>query len=79
MEKDKIVLQFVWGGALLLAGIGMFFRIPQIMPTIKSNPQFAGSIGFIYFCLYLLGVLLIGGGVKKLIRTYKIYTGKQSP
>jgi hypothetical protein len=78
MTKEKITLQFFWGIALLLAGIGMFFRIPQLMPQIKTNPQFADSIGFIYFCLYLLGILLIGGGIKKLTDTYKKYTEMRS-
>lgn len=68
------MIQFVWGAALLLAGIGVFFRIPQVMPEIKSIPHFADVIGFIYFCFYLLGVLLVGGGIKKLVQTYKKYT-----
>jgi len=78
MAKDSITFQFVWGVALLLAGIGMFFRIPQLMPQIKANPQFADAIGFIYFCLYFLGILLIGGGIKKLADTYKKYTRTRS-
>ena len=73
MTKENITLQFIWGIALLLAGIGMFFRIPQVMPQIKANPQFADGIGFIYFCLYFLGILLVGGGIKKLANTYKAY------
>jgi hypothetical protein len=79
MTKEKMMMQFVWGIALFLAGIGMFFRIPQVMPQIKSNPQFADGIGFIYFCLYLLGVLLVGGGIKKLAHTYKKYNEMHSP
>ncbi len=71
-------MQFVWGIALFLAGIGMFFRIPLLMPQIKANPQFADSIGFIYFCLYFLGILLMGGGIKKLIHTYKKYNQMHS-
>ena len=73
MTKEKLMIHFVWGTALLLAGIGVFFRIPQVMPEIKSIPQFADVIGFIYFCFYLLGALLVGGGIKKLIQTYKRY------
>ena len=79
MTKDKIILQFIWGIALILAGIGMFLRIPQLMPQIKANPQFADGIGFIYLCLYLLGILLVGGGIKKLVNTYKKYIEIGSP
>ena len=78
MTKDKITLQFIWAIALILAGIGMFFRIPQLMPQIKANPQFADGIGFIYFCLYFLGILLVGGGIKKMAKTYKQYREMRS-
>jgi hypothetical protein len=78
MIKDKITLQFIWGAALFLAGIGVFFRIPQVMPQIKAIAQFADVIGFIYFCFYLLGILLIGGGIKKLTNTYKEYRKMRS-
>ena len=79
MTKDKITLQFIWGVALFLAGIGVFFRIPQVMPQIKAIPQFADVIGFIYFCFYLLGILLIGGGINKLANTYKKCVEMRSP
>jgi len=78
MTKDKITLQFVWGIALFLAGIGVFFRIPQVMPQIKAIAQFADVIGFIYFCFYLLGILLVGGGIKKIINTYKKHSEMRS-
>lgn len=79
MQKEKIMMQFIWGIALFLAGIGVFFRIPQVMPQIKAIPQFADVIGFIYFSFYLLGVLLIGGGIRKLTITYKNYIEMRSP
>jgi hypothetical protein len=64
--KSSDRLQLVWGGALVVAGVGVFFRIPAVMPRIESIPQFAGSRWFILFCFVLLGLLLIGGGVRKL-------------
>jgi hypothetical protein len=71
MEKNKIHLQLVWGILLLLAGIGVFFRIPQVMPQIKTIETFASIIGFIYFCFYLLGFLLILGGAQKIYTNIK--------
>jgi cobalamin biosynthesis protein CobD/CbiB len=68
-NKQKSKLQLVWGILLLLAGIGVFFRIPQIMPEIRKIEQFAAYIYFIYFCFYLLAILLIFGGGKK-VYTY---------
>ena len=71
--KDNLSVQLFWGIALCLAGIGVFFRIPQVMPQVKSIPQFMNAIGFIYFSFYLLGTLLVIGGVKKLHDDYKKY------
>ncbi len=66
MEDKKNKLQLIWGILLLLAGIGVFFRIPQVMPEIKKIEHFASYMIFIYFCFYLLGVLLIVGGGRKI-------------
>ena len=69
MPDKKNRLQLIWAVLLLLAGIGVLFRIPQIMPDIKKIEQFARYIYFIYFCFYLLAILLIVGGGKK-VYTY---------
>jgi len=68
MDKNKSFFQLIWGVALLLAGIGIFFRIPHIMPKVK---QFSSMSFFISFCFYLIGILLVGGGFKKIITIYK--------
>jgi Ni,Fe-hydrogenase I cytochrome b subunit len=64
-------IQFVWGAVLTLAGIGVFIRIPQVMPELEKLEQFAGVMGFVRFCLYLMGVILIGGGLKKLYHYFR--------
>jgi len=71
MAKNRAVVQMVWGVVLVLAGVGVFFRIPQVMPRIKQIEQFSSIIGFIYFCFYLLGILLIIGGSKKIYDRYQ--------
>ena len=76
MEKNKIHFQLIWGILLLLAGIGVFFRIPQVMPQIQTIETFASVIGFIYFCFYLLGFLLILGGAKKIYTNLKRLRGQ---
>jgi cobalamin biosynthesis protein CobD/CbiB len=68
-NKQKSKLQLIWGILLLVAGIGIFFRIPQIMPEIKKIEHFTPYIIFIYFCFYLIGVLLVVGGGRK-VYTY---------
>lgn len=72
MAKNKTVVQIVWGIALVLVGIGVFFRIPQVMPRIEQIEQFSSIMFFIRFCFYFLGVLLIGGGVKKIYDNYRL-------
>ncbi len=69
-DKNKTVVQLIWGIALVLAGIGVFFRIPQVMPKIAKIEQFSGVMFFIRFCFYLIGMLLIGGGSKKIYSNY---------
>ncbi|MDO9565829.1 MAG: hypothetical protein Q7J15_03720 [Candidatus Desulfaltia sp.] len=71
MAKNKKTVQLVWGIALVLAGIGVFYRIPQVMPKIEQIKQFSSIMLFIRFCFYFLGVLLIGGGAQKLYNNYK--------
>ena len=59
-------LQLTWGIALTLVGIAVFVNIPQKMAQIEKIQQFAGATGFIRICLYLMAIILVGGGVKKL-------------
>ncbi len=71
MDRNKIVVQMIWGVALALAGIGVFFRIPQVMPKIEKIEYFSSAMYFIRFCFYLLGVLLVWGGTKKIYENYR--------
>ena len=61
----------VLGALLLIEGVGVFFRIPQVMPEIKKIEYFSSAIFFIQFCFYLMGILLIGGGIKKIYHHYR--------
>ena len=70
-DKPKSTFQLIWGLLLLFAGVGVFFRIPQVMPAIKKIEHFTPYMVFIYFSFYLLGILLIVGGGKKVYRYIK--------
>jgi hypothetical protein len=78
MDKNKIHIQLVWGGLLVLAGIGVFFRIPQVMPKIKEIEYFSSAIWFIYICFYLLGILLLMGGSRKIYENYRKLKGNDA-
>jgi cobalamin biosynthesis protein CobD/CbiB len=71
MKDKKNTFQFIWGILLVLAGIGLFFRIPQMMPAIRKIEYFTSIIFFIYFCFYLIGILLIVGGGRKIYNHLK--------
>lgn len=71
MPKSKSTTQLIWGALLLMAGIGVFFRIPQVMPEIKKIEYFSSAVFFIQFCFYVMGILLIGGGIKKIVHNIR--------
>jgi len=70
-DKQVNQAQVVWAVVLILAGLGVFYRIPQVMPTIEQIPVFASAPVFTRFCFYFIGFFLIGGGCKKLIHQYR--------
>jgi hypothetical protein len=79
-ENTKATLQLVWGLLLVMAGVGLFFRIPQVMPQIRQIESFSGAVPFIYFCLYFMAVFLIAGGGRKLyLNGRKLKSGGPSP
>jgi flagellar biosynthesis/type III secretory pathway M-ring protein FliF/YscJ len=41
------------------------------MRAIEKIEHFSSYIPFIWFCFYLMSVLLIGGGIKKIYHNYR--------
>ncbi len=71
-DKDnKSPMQLIWGVALLFMGLGVFLRIPQVMPKIQEIGHYASAMPYIRFSFYLLGILLVGGGIKKILGNYQ--------
>jgi uncharacterized membrane protein HdeD (DUF308 family) len=79
MEKRDAYFHIIWGIVLVLMGVAVIFHVPQQMDKIAKLKEFESVPFFIRFCFYLLGVLLIGGGVQKIVKTYREMTGKQGP
>lgn len=80
MDRQQNILQLIWGVALAAAGIGVFIMLPQRMAQIAQARQAAPTsleMLFMWFCFSLLGVLLIGGGVRKIYRYLKPQTDDQ--
>ena len=72
MPKKQLNGQLIWGIALLIAGLGVFYRIPQVMPNLIKIEQFESVIWFIKFCFYFMGIILCGGGIKKIYKHFSI-------
>jgi hypothetical protein len=71
MEKQKALVQIVWGGLLTSMGLSVFFIIiPDIMDGVKRIGNF--SPGFTRFCFFLIGAMLVGGGIRKIIQNYRL-------
>jgi hypothetical protein len=77
-SQTKARMQVVWGIMLVLAGVGVIYRIPQVMPKIFQIEQFSTASGFIYFCFYLMAVILIVGGGKKIYTNIKLLSKGES-
>jgi len=70
-KKNKI--QLIWGIALILMGIGVFFRVPVVIEKLYETVKFNSGLYFFRFSFYLIAVILIGGGIKK-IQNYWPFT-----
>ena len=55
-----VYFQIIWGVLLILVGGGVIFKISQDMPTLASDST------FVRLCFYLISIILIGGGIRKL-------------
>ena len=71
MPENKNSIQLVWGVLLLAAGLGIFIMTPQKMREIEKIAHFSSYIPFIWFCFYFIGVLLVGGGIRKIYHNYR--------
>jgi hypothetical protein len=71
MNDKKNRFQLIWGIMLAAAGLGVFYRIPQVMPKIEQIRPFASGLFFIRLCLYLMGILLLAGGGKKIMAFFR--------
>jgi hypothetical protein len=71
MEKNRIHFQLVWGILLTLMGIAFFFKIPEVINNAKTIETLGVGIGFVYFCLYMIDLILIVGGIKKIYTNLK--------
>ncbi|WP_022668751.1 hypothetical protein [Desulfospira joergensenii] len=68
---DKKRLAFYYGILLIAVGLGVFYRIPQVMPRVGEIEFFSQKLGLVKFCFYTLGVLLVMAGGIRVFKNYK--------
>ena len=71
MDKNQIHFQLAWGILLTLMGIAFFFKIPEIINDAKTIETLRAGIGFVYFCLYTVALILFVGGARKIYTNLK--------
>lgn len=72
-SDNKCNIQLIWGIALSLVGIAVLFKVSQVMPDLEKVQQRTGiHVNVQVFLICLMGVILLGGGIKKLIRYYQL-------
>jgi hypothetical protein len=78
VEKSKAKYQLIWGILLTLMGLSLFFQVPQVMERIVQIEYYASIKWLIRIIIYLIAVMLIGGGAKKIYDNIRILTFKSS-
>jgi len=71
VDNLKLSAQILWGIALVIMGVAVFFRTPFVMARVSQIGQYTSSLLFVRLSLYLMAFLLIGGGIKKLVPILK--------
>lgn len=80
MEKAKESYspgQMIWGIALAVMGALVFTRIPEVMPRVEQIESLAGMTLWVRFCFYLMGIILVAGGVQKIRRQYRLLRNRE--
>ena len=78
MDKNKATFQIIWGVLLALMGIALIFRVPYLMERIVQIQYYASIKWLIRIILYIVALMLIGGGLRKIYDHYKILTARDS-
>jgi len=68
---DKKKFGFYYGILLIIVGLGVFYRIPDVLVQIGNIEFFKQKLLVVKVCFYILGILLIWAGGIRIHRNYK--------
>ncbi|MBC2704315.1 hypothetical protein [Desulfobacula sp.] len=68
---DKKNFGFYYGIILAAVGLGVFYRIPQVMLQVETIEFFRQKLFLLRLCFYVLGGLLILAGGIRIYKNYK--------
>ena len=68
---DKKNFGFYYGIVLVGVGLGVFYRIPQVVQQVATIEFFSQSLFLVRLSFYVLGVLLILAGGIRIYKNYK--------
>jgi len=71
MGKNNSIFHLTWGILLSLTGIALIVRSPQVMERILQIEYYVPINWLIRIILYLIALMLIGGGSKKIFDSSK--------
>ena len=74
MKKDnqpKNHIKLVWAVVLMSTGVAVFLEIPRKMAQLEQLWQSPAKIWAFKICFYLIGILLVGGGIRKTIQYFQ--------
>ncbi|CCK80607.1 hypothetical protein [Desulfobacula toluolica] len=68
---DKKNFKFYYGILLVAVGLGVFYRIPQVMLQIETIEFFKQKLFLVRSSFYILGGLLVLAGSIRIYKNYK--------
>ncbi|MBW2410955.1 MAG: hypothetical protein JRF72_14240 [Deltaproteobacteria bacterium] len=75
MDRSQAIYHVVWGALLLLMGVLLIIQVPQVMERITRIEYHRFVLWFIRIIIYIIALLLIGGGARKIYENYKYLKG----
>jgi len=69
--NKKNIIHIIWGILLAVVGASVIYNVPQKIIEIQNSKLSTSSLLFLKFSFYFLGLLLLAGGIKKIIDNYR--------